>query len=37
MIAQVARTATIGDGKILITPLEAITRIRTGEKDTDVL
>ncbi|GBQ08258.1 nitrogen regulatory protein PII [Saccharibacter floricola DSM 15669] len=30
-ITQAARTGRIGDGKIFVTPLEQITRIRTGE------
>lgn len=30
-IAQAARTGRIGDGKIMVTPLEQIIRIRTGE------
>lgn len=30
-IVKVARTGKIGDGKIFITPLENVVRIRTGE------
>jgi nitrogen regulatory protein P-II 1 len=30
-ISSVARTGQIGDGKIFITPLEEVIRIRTGE------
>ena len=30
-IEQAARTGKIGDGKIFITPLEQVIRIRTGE------
>lgn len=30
-IQQAAKTGSIGDGKIFITPLEAAIRIRTGE------
>ena len=30
-ITSVARTGQIGDGKIFITPLEEVIRIRTGE------
>ncbi|MDF7673834.1 P-II family nitrogen regulator [Acetobacteraceae bacterium ESL0709] len=30
-IMQAARTGRIGDGKIMVTPLEQIVRIRTGE------
>ncbi len=30
-IIEAARTGKIGDGKIFVTPLEAVVRIRTGE------
>lgn len=36
-ICKVARTGKIGDGKIFITPLEKVIRIRTGEYDLDAL
>ena len=32
-----ARTGKIGDGKIFVTPLEQVIRIRTGEMDKDAL
>src|SRR5690606_20566919 len=32
-IIQAARTGKIGDGKIFVTPLERVVRIRTGEED----
>ena len=32
-IIRSARTGEIGDGKIFVTALESVTRIRTGEKD----
>jgi nitrogen regulatory protein P-II 1 len=32
-IAKHARTETIGDGKIWVTPVDAALRIRTGERD----
>lgn len=32
-IVEAARTGEIGDGKIFVTPVERIVRIRTGEKD----
>ena len=32
-IVGVARTGKIGDGKIFITPVERVVRIRTGELD----
>jgi len=31
-IARAARTGEIGDGKIFVSSLEGVTRIRTGEK-----
>jgi nitrogen regulatory protein PII len=36
-IQQSARTGKIGDGKIFVTPLEQVIRIRTGELDSDAL
>jgi nitrogen regulatory protein PII len=30
-LCQSARTGKIGDGKIFVTPLEHVVRIRTGE------
>lgn len=36
-IAGTARTGKIGDGKIFVTPLERVVRIRTGELDSDAL
>ena len=32
-IVNVARTGKIGDGKIFVTPVERVVRIRTGELD----
>ena len=32
-IVKAARTGKIGDGKIFVTPVEQIVRIRTGETD----
>jgi nitrogen regulatory protein P-II 2 len=32
-----AKTGQIGDGKILVTPIERAMRIRTGETDVDAL
>jgi len=37
VITQAARTGKIGDGKIFITPVEKIVRIRTGETDNDAI
>jgi nitrogen regulatory protein PII len=36
-ITDLARTGEIGDGKILVTPLETVVRIRTGERNDAVL
>ena len=32
-ITSAARTGKIGDGKIFVTPIEQVIRIRTGEED----
>ncbi|MFC1862440.1 P-II family nitrogen regulator [Thermodesulfobacteriota bacterium] len=36
-IKEHAQTGKIGDGKIFITPVEKVIRIRTGEKDESAL
>jgi nitrogen regulatory protein PII len=36
-IRTAARTGTIGDGKIFVTPLERVVRIRTGEANDEAL
>jgi nitrogen regulatory protein P-II 2 len=36
-ITSRAKTGQIGDGKIFVTPLEQVVRIRTGETDGDAL
>jgi len=36
-IMAAARTDKIGDGKIWVTPVDSVTRIRTGERGTDAL
>jgi len=36
-IVSVAKTDKIGDGKIFVTPVEKVVRIRTGETDADAL
>lgn len=36
-IVNAARSNKIGDGKIFVTDLERVTRIRTGETDQDAL
>ena len=36
-IAQSAKTGRIGDGKIFVTPIDEIVRIRTGERGEDAI
>ncbi len=36
-IIGAARTDKIGDGKVWVTPVERIVRIRTGERDADAI
>ena len=36
-IVEAARTGQIGDGKVWITPVDTIIRVRTGEMDNDAL
>lgn len=36
-VISAARTGEIGDGKIFISPVEQIVRIRTGEKDLEAI
>jgi nitrogen regulatory protein P-II 2 len=36
-ITSKAKTGQIGDGKIFVTPLDQVVRIRTGETDGDAL
>ncbi|MCP1372865.1 P-II family nitrogen regulator [Dyella lutea] len=36
-IQQSARTGNVGDGKIFVSPVEQVVRIRTGELDADAL
>ncbi len=36
-ITQAARTGKIGDGKIFVTSVERVVRIRTGETDADAI
>jgi nitrogen regulatory protein P-II 1 len=37
LIVEAARTGKIGDGKIWVTPVERLVRIRTGERGPDAL
>lgn len=32
-----ANTGSIGDGKVWVTPIESVVRVRTGERDADAL
>jgi nitrogen regulatory protein PII len=36
-IAKSVNTRTIGDGKIWVSPLESVLRVRTGERDHDAI
>ncbi len=36
-IISTVRTGSIGDGKIFVTPVEKVCRIRTGETDKDAI
>jgi nitrogen regulatory protein P-II 1 len=36
-IVQAARTGKIGDGKVWVTPLDIVVRVRTGERGSDAL
>ena len=36
-IAEAAKTGEIGDGKIFITSIDSVVRIRTGDKDDEAL
>ena len=36
-IAETARTGRIGDGKIFVTPVDQVVRIRTGETGEDAI
>ena len=36
-IVNAARTGAIGDGKVFVSTINSLTRIRTGEKDVDAI
>ena len=36
-IVTAARTGKIGDGKVWVTPVETVVRVRTGERDVDAV
>ena len=37
VIAKAAQTGKIGDGKVWVTPVESVIRVRTGERDADAI
>ncbi|ADG98704.1 nitrogen regulatory protein P-II [Segniliparus rotundus DSM 44985] len=37
VIVDAARTGKIGDGKVWISPVESVVRVRTGERGSDAL
>jgi nitrogen regulatory protein P-II 1 len=37
VVLKSAQTGKIGDGKIWVTPVDAVVRVRTGERDVDAL
>ena len=36
-IVEAARTGKIGDGKVWVTPIDTLIRVRTGERDGDAV
>jgi nitrogen regulatory protein P-II 1 len=36
-IAAAANTGKIGDGKVWVSPVEGVLRVRTGERDVDAI
>ena len=36
-VVEAARTGKIGDGKVWVTPVESVVRVRTGERGADAL
>lgn len=37
IICETARTGEVGDGKVFVSPVEEVVRIRTGEQGTDAV
>jgi nitrogen regulatory protein P-II 1 len=37
VIVEAARTGKIGDGKVWVTPVDTLIRVRTGERDGDAV
>ena len=36
-VVEAARTGKIGDGKVWVTPVDSVIRVRTGERGTDAV
>jgi nitrogen regulatory protein P-II 1 len=36
-VVEAARTGKIGDGKVWVTPVDSVVRVRTGERGTDAV
>src|SRR4029450_12140752 len=36
-LVEAARTGKIGDGKVWVTPVDLVVRVRTGERDADAI
>ena len=36
-VVEAARTGKIGDGKVWVTPVESVVRVRTGERGADAI
>ena len=36
-IVEAARSGKIGDGKVWVTPVDSLIRVRTGDRDADAL
>jgi nitrogen regulatory protein P-II 1 len=37
VVVKAAQTGKIGDGKVWVTPVDTVVRVRTGERDVDAL
>ncbi|MDN5917411.1 MAG: P-II family nitrogen regulator, partial [Pseudonocardia sp.] len=36
-VVEASRTGKIGDGKVWVSPVETVVRVRTGERGTDAI
>jgi len=36
-VVEAARTGKIGDGKVWVSPVDSIVRVRTGERGSDAI